>query len=150
MLRSTGACTSASRQKMGQGSDAKPATWQGARRSRTRRYVDDEQRSQGAGSASQPWPRFWREALVAVEAGPVDDAVTGAEALGGEALDVDQEPGLAAVLGAAAAAVGVGALVVDGDVDLARALLEAQGLELVPVEVLLVHGRDVVGLDPAE
>ena len=55
--RASGAA-SASRQKIGQGSDAKPAGWQGARRSRTRRYGDDEQRSQGVGSASQPWPKF--------------------------------------------------------------------------------------------
>src|SRR5438105_3052796 len=45
-----------------------------------------------------PFARSWSRA---VEAAPLDDAIRGAEALGGVALEVEQEAGLAGVLGAA-------------------------------------------------
>src|SRR5439155_5293978 len=69
-------------------------------------------------------------ALGRSEIGPLDPAVGHAPARVGEALDVDELVGVAPVLGAAAAAVLIAALVVHRDDDRLRARFQAEVVQV--------------------
>ena len=90
--------------------------------------------------------------LFAIEAGPFHDAVAAflraSEAFARIALDIDKEPGLARVLGAALVAVVIGTHVVNYGIDGVAVLAQPEGFAPVLAPVLLVDRDDVVFADP--